>query len=61
MVYYPLPLHFQKAFMVNGIEAGSFPVSERLSQTVLSLPIHTEMSEEQLSYICETIRRYTGS
>ena len=61
MVYYPLPLHFQKAFMVNGIEAGSFPVSEGLSQSVLSLPIHTEMTEEQLSYICQTIRRYPGS
>ena len=61
MVYYPLPLHFQKAFKVNGIEAGSYPVSEALSQCVLSLPIHTEMSEEQLSYICETVRRYPGS
>ena len=61
MVYYPLPLHFQKAFKTDGIGAGSFPVSEALSRCVLSLPIHTEMSDEQLSYICETIRRYTGS
>lgn len=60
MIYYPLPLHFQKAFKVQGVEAGSFPVSERLSQSVLSLPIHTEMSEEQLLYICETIRTYPG-
>ena len=60
MVYYPRPLHFQNAFKVSGIEPGSFPVSERLSQSVLSLPIHTEMSEEQLSYICKTIRMYPG-
>ena len=60
MIYYPLPLHFQKAFKVQGVDAGSYPVSERLSQSVLSLPIHTEMSEEQLSYICETIRTYPG-
>ena len=60
MIYYPLPLHFQKAFKVRGVEAGSFPVSESLSRNVLSLPIHTEMSEEQLSYICETIRSYPG-
>ena len=60
MIYYPLPLHFQKAFKIKGIEAGSFPVSEALSLSVLSLPIHTEMSQEQLSYICETIRMYPG-
>jgi dTDP-4-amino-4,6-dideoxygalactose transaminase len=58
MVYYPLPLHFQKAFKVPGVEVGAFPISEALSRTVLSLPIHTEMREEQLSYICETIRMY---
>jgi len=60
MIYYPLPLHFQNAFRVKGVEAGSFPVSESLCRNVLSLPIHTEMSEEQLLYICETIRTYPG-
>jgi UDP-2-acetamido-2-deoxy-ribo-hexuluronate aminotransferase len=60
MIYYPLPLHLQKAFLMAGIGSGSFPVSEDLSQRVLSLPIHTEMSEEQLLYICETIRKYPG-
>ena len=61
MIYYPVPLHFQKAYKAEGIGVGSFPVSEALSTRVLSLPIHTEMSDEQLSYICETIRQYTGS
>lgn len=60
MIYYPLPLHFQKAFQVPGIDAGSFPVSERLCNVVISLPIHTEMDDDQLSYICETIRKYPG-
>jgi UDP-2-acetamido-2-deoxy-ribo-hexuluronate aminotransferase len=60
MIYYPLPLHFQKAFQVAGTGVGAFPVSELLCQTVLSLPLHTEMSEEQLSYICATIRTYQG-
>jgi dTDP-4-amino-4,6-dideoxygalactose transaminase len=58
MVYYPLPLHFQKAYKMNGIGLGSFPVSEDLSSRVLSLPIHTEMDEEQLHYICDTIKNY---
>jgi UDP-2-acetamido-2-deoxy-ribo-hexuluronate aminotransferase len=60
MIYYPLPLHFQKAFAVPGVGAGAFPISEKLAASVISLPIHTEMSEEQLSYICETIRKYPG-
>ncbi len=58
MIYYPVPLHFQRAYRRENAGPGSFPVSERLSTTVLSLPIHTEMDNEQLSYICDTIKAY---
>lgn len=58
MIYYPVPLHLQKAYKQPGIERGSFPITEQLSKTVLSLPIHTEMNEEQLNYICTIIRKY---
>lgn len=58
MIYYPVPLHLQKAYRQPGIERGAFPVTEKLSKTVLSLPIHTEMNEEQLSYICTIISKY---
>jgi len=58
MIYYPVPLHFQKAYRQPGVEPGAFPVTEKLSKTVLSLPVHTEMNEEQLSYICTIIRNY---
>lgn len=58
MIYYPVPLHFQKAYRQPGVELGAFPVTEKLSKTVLSLPVHTEMNEEQLSYICTIIRNY---
>ena len=58
MIYYPVPLHLQKAYQQPGVERGAFPVTEKLSKTVLSLPIHTEMDEEQLSYICTIIRNY---
>lgn len=58
MIYYPIPLHLQAAYRRSGFGEGSFPVTENLSQTVLSLPIHTEMDEEQLSYICESISRF---
>jgi dTDP-4-amino-4,6-dideoxygalactose transaminase len=58
MIYYPVPLHFQKAYQRPGFGLGSFPVTERLSSRVLSLPIHTEMDEEQLQYICSILHRF---
>lgn len=60
MVYYPIPLHQQKAYLNERYQPGDFPVSERLSQTVLSLPMHTELDEEQLSYIVSHIKRFFG-
>ncbi len=58
MIYYPVPLHFQQAYRKPGFGEGSFPVTEQLSRTVISLPIHTEMTEEELSYICHSIKEY---
>ncbi len=57
MVYYPLPLHLQEAYGYLGHEKGDFPVSEALCHQVLSLPMHTELSEEQLSYIVSNLRQ----
>ncbi len=58
MIYYPVPLHRQKAYERPGFGEGSFPITERLSKIVISLPIHTEMEEEELDYICDTIKNY---
>jgi UDP-2-acetamido-2-deoxy-ribo-hexuluronate aminotransferase len=58
MIYYPVPLHLQKAYQSRDCGVGSFPVTEKLSKTVISLPIHTEMSTEQLDYICRTISNF---
>jgi dTDP-4-amino-4,6-dideoxygalactose transaminase len=55
MVYYPVPLHLQKAFGGCGYAAGDFPVSERLSESVLSLPVHSEMDSGQLAYIAQKV------
>ncbi|MGN1248378.1 MAG: DegT/DnrJ/EryC1/StrS family aminotransferase, partial [Paludibacteraceae bacterium] len=51
MVYYPVPLHLQKAYQDPRYQPGDFPVAERLAACVLSLPMHTELDEEQLEYI----------
>ena len=55
MVYYPVPAHLQHAFRYLGHAEGDFPVSEMLCKTVLSLPMHTELDEEQLSHITRHI------
>lgn len=55
MVYYPVPLHMQKAYKNERYSEGAFPVAERLATCVLSLPIHTEMDEEQIQYIINNL------
>ncbi len=55
MIYYPVPLHQQKAYLDPRYQDGDFPVAERLAACVLSLPMHTELDEEQLSYITSNV------
>ena len=58
MIYYPIPAHLQPAYRnLNGKE-GAFPISEQCCREVISLPMHTELSEEQLHYICQTIQKF---
>lgn len=58
MIYYPGAHHLQEAYRYLGYKKGDFPVSEQLAETVLSLPMHTEMTEEQLEYIVTSIKEY---
>ena len=55
MIYYPVPLHMQKAYRDDRYKPGDFPVTEQLCAHVLSLPIHTEMKEETLKYITDAV------
>jgi dTDP-4-amino-4,6-dideoxygalactose transaminase len=59
MVYYPVPLHLQKAYTDPRYKAGDFPVTEKLCECVISLPMHTEMDDETLKYICEGVMEFT--
>ena len=61
MIYYPVPLHQQKAFEVTGMEQKSLPVTEELSEQVISLPIHTEMDDEQLERITTCVVDFINS
>ena len=60
MVYYPVPLHLQKAYQDPRYQPGDFPVAERLAACVLSLPMHTELDEEQLEYITKHVNKFTN-
>lgn len=56
MVYYPIPIHLQKAYAYLGYKKGDFPVAEQLAHQVLSLPMHTELDTEQLNYIVSSLK-----
>ncbi|MGR6087408.1 MAG: DegT/DnrJ/EryC1/StrS family aminotransferase [Arcticibacter sp.] len=58
MIYYPVPLHLQKAYTDPRYREGDFPITERLCANVISLPMHTEMNEEQLSYITSCVLEF---
>ncbi len=58
MVYYPVSLHLQEAYQYLNYQKGDFPVSEKLTEQVLSLPMHTELTNDQLSYIVSAIREF---
>ena len=60
MIYYPVPLHQQKAYLDPRYKDGDFPVAERLAGCVLSLPMHTELDEEQLAYITSNVLELIG-
>ncbi|MCL1827817.1 MAG: DegT/DnrJ/EryC1/StrS family aminotransferase [Candidatus Cloacimonetes bacterium] len=57
-IYYPLSLHLQECFAHLGGKKGDFPVCEDLSQKVLSLPIYSELTREQIEYVCQKIKEY---
>ena len=58
MIYYPVPAHKQEMFAAFGSANTELPITDWLSERVLSLPIHTEMDEEQLNYICSGIAEF---
>lgn len=61
MLYYPVPFHRQKAYQIYGYKEEDFPVSNHLSEIVLSLPMHSELTEDQLDYITHHVIKYFQS
>ncbi|MBN2776722.1 MAG: DegT/DnrJ/EryC1/StrS family aminotransferase [Bacteroidales bacterium] len=59
-VYYPVALHNQKAFQEFKYDAGDFPVTDKLCETVLSLPMNTELDNDTLKYITENVLEFVA-
>jgi dTDP-4-amino-4,6-dideoxygalactose transaminase len=54
-IYYPISLHLQEAYRATGKPKGAFPATERATEEVLSLPMHTELDEEQQKFIVDSV------
>lgn len=59
-VHYPLPLHLQKALAHLGYKRGDFPHAEHACERALALPLFPELTEEQVDYVCDSLRAIIG-
>lgn len=57
-VNYPIPLHLQECSKELGYKKGSFPVSERLAETILSLPIYAELEDSQVDLVIQEVKSF---
>jgi dTDP-4-amino-4,6-dideoxygalactose transaminase len=57
-IHYPVPLHLQPACKEFGGKKGDFPDTEKIVDTILSLPMYPELTEEQIDYICKAIEEF---
>lgn len=59
IIHYPIPPHLAEAYTYLGYRSGAFPITEHLSDTILSLPIYNGMTQEELDYVASIINSYT--
>jgi dTDP-4-amino-4,6-dideoxygalactose transaminase len=57
-IYYPIPLHLQKAYADPRYKEADFPVTNQLVEEVISLPMHTELDDEQITFITKSIKDF---
>lgn len=60
-LHYPVPIHLQKAYQNLGYKIGDLPVTERISNECLSLPLYPELEENSIKYVCELIKKFYKS
>ena len=57
-VYYPVPLHAQKAYADDQVDSRNFPITNQLVKEVISLPMHSELTHDQIDYIATTLLQF---
>lgn len=57
-IHYPVPVHLQKAYSDLGFSKGSFPIAQRLAETVLSLPVWPGLKKEEIEFVCDEIKEF---
>lgn len=60
-VYYPIPLHLQKAYKDDRYNEADFPITNQLVKEVISLPMHTELEDDQIEFITSTILNFVNA
>ncbi|MCX6827236.1 MAG: DegT/DnrJ/EryC1/StrS family aminotransferase, partial [candidate division Zixibacteria bacterium] len=58
LIHYPVPIHKQKGYLDAGYKPGHFPVTERLAERILSLPIYPELTNRQIDYLSGKIKEF---
>ena len=57
-IHYPIPIHLQKSYQYLEYEKGDFPITEEISEELVSLPMCAELTEEMVKYVCEKIKAF---
>ena len=57
-IYYPIPLHKQKAYSDKNYKEEDFTISNMMSEQVISLPMHSELDNDQIRFICDKINKF---
>ena len=57
-IHYPTPIHLQDASKYLGYKKGDFPVTEKQSKKILTLPVNNTLTSNQINYICEKINKF---
>ncbi len=60
LIHYPTPIHLQEAYRSLGYGKGSFPVAEQAAGEIISLPMYPSLTEEEVQYVCTSVREFYG-
>jgi dTDP-4-amino-4,6-dideoxygalactose transaminase len=58
LIHYPVPPHLQKAYQELGNKKGDFPIAELIADTCLSIPMYPGLEENEIDYVCDTIKKF---